>query len=88
MIIEQQSIVDATAASRLRGPSAAILPLVSGLRATRALRSGLDRTVDDAAAAYEIDFRLAQKERQFQDALAPSITSFLSASDSADTSTR
>jgi LmbE family N-acetylglucosaminyl deacetylase len=66
----QQSVVDATAASRVRGPSAAIRPLVGGLRATRALRSGLDRTVDDATAAYEIDFRLAQKERQFQDALA------------------
>ena len=66
----QQSVVDATAASRGRGSAAAIAPLVAGLRATRALRSGLPRMLSDATALYEVDFRLAQKERQFQDALA------------------
>ena len=65
----QQSVIDATAASRSRGPAFAIPPLVAGLRATRALRGGLPRMVADEAARYEIDFRLAQKERQFQDAL-------------------
>ena len=66
----QQSVIDATAASRSRGVTAAVTPLVAGLRATRALRSGLVRMVSDETAEYEIDFRLAQKERQFQDALA------------------
>jgi LmbE family N-acetylglucosaminyl deacetylase len=65
----QQSVIDATAASRSRGPAFAIPPLVAGLRATRALRGGQARMVADEAARYEIDFRLAQKERQFQDAL-------------------
>ena len=85
----QQTVIDARAAA-LRGPSAAMTPLVAGLRATRALRSGLSRMLagltpladaascaggdaqcpDAATAGYEIDFRLARKERQFQDALA------------------
>jgi len=67
----QQSVLDATSASRTRGVAAAIAPLVTGLRATRALRSTLPRMLGDAdAARYEIDLRLAQKERQFEDALA------------------
>ena len=66
----QQSVVDATAASRSRGPAFAIPSLVAGLRATRALRGGLPRSITDDTARYEIDFRLAQKERQFQDALS------------------
>ena len=66
----QQSVIDATAASRSRGPAFAIPSLVAGLRAARALRGGLPRMVGDDRARYEIDFRLAQKERQFQDALA------------------
>jgi LmbE family N-acetylglucosaminyl deacetylase len=65
-----QSVIDAGAAARSRGAAAAIPPLAAGLRATRALQSGLGRIVTDASAAYEVDFRLAQKERQFQDALA------------------
>lgn len=65
----EQSVAAATAAARARDTAAAIASLASGLRSTRALRSGLPALVADAAAAYEIDFRLAQKERQFQDAL-------------------
>lgn len=65
----QQSVAAATAASRARDTAATIGSLVAGLRATRTLRSGLSRLVTDAVAAYEIDFRLEQKERQFQDAL-------------------
>ena len=43
--------------------------LVEGLGATRALRAALaDRDLDEAAH-FEIDFRLARKEQQFQDAL-------------------
>ncbi|MGH9410566.1 MAG: PIG-L family deacetylase [Vicinamibacterales bacterium] len=79
----QQSVIDARAALNLRGPSAAIAPLVLGLRALRALRPDLPRLLeslnasvagasapDASAARYEIDTRLARKEQQFQDALA------------------
>jgi len=41
-----------------------IAPLATGLAAVRSVRARLD-----ASARYELDFRLAQKERQFADAL-------------------
>ncbi|MGH9314337.1 MAG: PIG-L family deacetylase, partial [Vicinamibacterales bacterium] len=44
-----------------------IAPLAAGLSAVRTLRGRLSAV--DAAARYELDFRLAQKERQFADAL-------------------
>ena len=79
----QQAAIDARGASEARGPAAAIPSLVNGLRALRALRPDLSRLLeplghggsgsadspDASSAQYEIDFRLAQKERQFQDAL-------------------
>lgn len=49
------------------GPAAAAPPLASGLAAVRALRARLRPSTD--AGAYEVDFRLAQKEAQFEDAL-------------------
>ena len=49
---------------------ATIQPLAGGLSAVRKLDRDL-RTMDiDDSARYEIDFRLRQKEREFQDALA------------------
>ena len=51
------------------GPSAAVQPLVYGLSSIRELRSNLASAVADEAGRHEIDFRLAQKEDQFQDAL-------------------
>jgi LmbE family N-acetylglucosaminyl deacetylase len=50
--------------------SAVLRPLVAGLRAVRTLRGQL-RGMDGASdqGRYEIDFRLAQKEREFQDAI-------------------
>jgi GlcNAc-PI de-N-acetylase/NPCBM-associated, NEW3 domain of alpha-galactosidase len=51
------------------GPPAAVQPLVYGLSSIRELRSNLATAVMDEAGRYEIDFRLAQKEEQFQDAL-------------------
>ena len=63
----QQSVQDARAAFAARGAAAAVAPLVTGLRATRALRADLPRLL--GTPGTEIDFRLAQKERQFQDAL-------------------
>ena len=67
----QQTVIDARAAAASRGAAAAVTPLVLGLRATRALRADLTKLLgsDSADAQYEIEFRLAQKERQFQDAL-------------------
>jgi LmbE family N-acetylglucosaminyl deacetylase len=67
----QQTVIDARAAASARGSAAAVTPLVGGLRATRALRADLQKLLgaDMADAAYEIDFRLAQKEREFQEAL-------------------
>ena len=44
-------------------------PLVYGLSAIRELRSNLAAAVADEAGRYEVDFRLAQKEEQFQNAL-------------------
>jgi len=53
------------------GPSAAVVPLVGGLQAVRALRAQLASAAfkipDDAR--YEIDARLDRKERQFVDAI-------------------
>ncbi len=51
------------------GPSAAVQPLVYGLSSIRELRSQLTSAVASDEGRYEIDFRLAQKEGQFQDAL-------------------
>jgi hypothetical protein len=51
------------------GPSATIPELASGLTAVRSLRAQLASLVADDPPRYEIDFRLEQKERQFQDAL-------------------
>ena len=68
----QQQVVDARAALASRGAAATVAPLAAGLRALRALRTDLTRLLGDhppADAALEIDFRLAQKERQFEDAL-------------------
>lgn len=52
------------------GPAAASAPLADGLRAVRALRGSLGSMGLTDDARYEIDVRLALKERQFQDALA------------------
>jgi hypothetical protein len=52
-----------------KGPAAAAPPLVAGLAAIRELRTKLESLGLSDAARYEIDFRLAPKERQFQEAL-------------------
>jgi LmbE family N-acetylglucosaminyl deacetylase len=63
--------VDAAAeAVRARGQAAAATPLAAGLHAVRQLRASLGSLGLDDVASYEIDFRLEQKERQFQSALA------------------
>lgn len=46
-----------------------VTALVAGLKAVRDLRSALPALHLEEAGAYEVDFRLAQKEEQFEDAL-------------------
>jgi LmbE family N-acetylglucosaminyl deacetylase len=63
------TVAEARAALDARGPHAAAPPLARGLSAVRDLRAQLASLGLDETAAYEIAFRLAQKEEQFQDAL-------------------
>ncbi|MGD9905188.1 MAG: PIG-L family deacetylase [Vicinamibacterales bacterium] len=63
------SVADARAAVAATGSTAAVAPLASGLDAVRALRKDLAGLVASEAGRYEIDVRLAQKERQFAAAL-------------------
>jgi hypothetical protein len=51
------------------GDEAALQPLVGGLRAVRAARGQLRGTSIDEAGRFEIDFRLRQKEKEFQQAI-------------------
>jgi LmbE family N-acetylglucosaminyl deacetylase len=51
------------------GDDAAVPPLVAGLHAVRVLRGQLRGLTIDDGAKYEIEFRLRQKEREFQQAL-------------------
>ncbi|MGE5198681.1 MAG: PIG-L family deacetylase [Rhodospirillaceae bacterium] len=69
------AIADAATAAERRaaegGPTAAVAPLVEGLQAVRSLRAQLASralTIPDDAR-FEIDSRLARKERQFVDAV-------------------
>ncbi|MCX6549506.1 MAG: PIG-L family deacetylase, partial [Acidobacteria bacterium] len=50
------------------GDTATQAPILAGLAAVRALRSQLQSLGLDQSARYEIDVRLATKEREFQDA--------------------
>ena len=50
------------------GDDATLKPLVDGLRAVRALRGDLRAMTLDDAGRYEIEFRLRQKEGEFQQA--------------------
>lgn len=51
------------------GMDAAVAPLASGLSAIRELRGRLPALGLDPAAAFEIDFRLAREQDEFQEAL-------------------
>jgi LmbE family N-acetylglucosaminyl deacetylase len=66
------SVESATAAVAAKGSAAAAAPLARGLAAVRDLRARLPTLGLSDAARYEIDFRLAQKEEQFQAALLTS----------------
>ncbi len=64
-----EAVTAATRALESGGPGAAAPPLARGLGAVRALRARLKELTMDPEARYEVDFRLAQKEPQFEDAL-------------------
>ncbi|HET7619011.1 MAG TPA: PIG-L family deacetylase [Vicinamibacterales bacterium] len=68
-----QSVAKEVAAARRAladaGPAAATPPLAAGLRAVRHLRAQLASMGLSDDARYEIDVRLEQKERQFEQAL-------------------
>lgn len=64
-----KDVNDAEAAFTDKGLDAAVPGLAAGLHELRALRSGLSSMGLSDVAKYEIAFRLAQKEAQFQDAL-------------------
>ena len=63
------SIDAATRAVATDGQYAAAPPLAKGLSAVRQLRSELQSMGLGESARFEIDFRLSQKEEQFQEAL-------------------
>ena len=64
-----KDVDDAEGAFTARGLDAAIPGIAAGLHELRALRAGLASMSLSADAKFEIDFRLAQKELQFQQAL-------------------
>ena len=53
----------------VEGDAAAVAPLLSGLRAVRSARARLRSLAVDEGGRFEIDFRLRQKEREFQQAI-------------------
>ena len=72
------SVDQARQAIEGHGPEAAATPLIQGLAALRSLRASLGAQASGSSqpaiqvqpdARYEIDFRLAQKETQFEEAL-------------------
>jgi LmbE family N-acetylglucosaminyl deacetylase len=64
-----ERLVEAAERAVARGPREAATPLAEGLGAVRTLRARLASLGLDEGARFEIDFRLDQKERQFQLAL-------------------
>ncbi len=63
------AVTAARAAVSATGEGAAVAPLASGLKAVRTLRGELGGLGLSDTAKYEIDVRLAQKEKQFEQAL-------------------
>jgi LmbE family N-acetylglucosaminyl deacetylase len=60
-------VAEARTALAAKGTNAAVTPIARGLTAVRELRDALAGLTEDAR--YELDFRLAQKEKQFEQAL-------------------
>jgi LmbE family N-acetylglucosaminyl deacetylase len=64
-----RDVSTAMQAMTTQGSRGAVAPLIAGLKDVRDARRRLPALTLGEPARYEIDFRLAQKERQFQDAL-------------------
>jgi hypothetical protein len=64
-----RSVDAAESAFKAKGASASVPGLAAGLHDVRALRASVPGFGLPESGRFEIDFRLAQKERQFQDAL-------------------
>ena len=60
-------VAEARTALAATGTAVAVTPIARGLTAVRELRGALGGLTEDAR--YELDFRLAQKEKQFEQAL-------------------
>jgi hypothetical protein len=65
----QQSASSALAGYDIASPQKIIKPLADGLQATREARTKLSASSEDASARADADFMLAQKEKEFADAL-------------------
>ena len=63
------AVADARKALAAGGEAAAVAPLTTGLTALREVRSSLTSLTLPEPARFEIDFRLAQKETQFAQAI-------------------
>ena len=63
------AVADARMAMAASGESATVAPLARGLKSVRELRAALPSMDLGDSGRYEIDFRLAQKETQFSQAL-------------------
>ncbi len=63
------AVAEARKALQSGGESATVAPLAAGLKALREVRASLASMSLPEAAKFEIDFRLAQKEPQFAQAL-------------------
>jgi LmbE family N-acetylglucosaminyl deacetylase len=63
------AVAEARKALASGGENAAVAPLAAGLKALREVRASLASTSLSETAKFEIDFRLAQKEPQFAQAL-------------------
>jgi len=73
-LIEALSAISSAVASAQEafteeGDAATLVPLLNGLRAVRSARARLRGLVADEGGRFEIEFRLRQKEREFQQAI-------------------
>jgi len=64
------AVQSAQKAFQASNEAATLQPLLTGLRAVRQLRAVVRQLAIDEAGKFEIEFRLRQKEREFQQAIA------------------
>jgi LmbE family N-acetylglucosaminyl deacetylase len=74
LLVDGLKVISASIVSAQRnfendGDAAAVTPLLAGLYAVRVLRTEVQRMALDVPARADLDFRLLQKEREFQQAV-------------------